>query len=195
MRRTLIAGFAVLGLSLAACGSDSGGTAATTAATSGSTMTTSTTTTTSPAETTATKDIVDTAVGAGQFKTLASALTAAGLVQTLKGPGPFTVFAPTDAAFAKLPQGTLATLLKQPTGTLKTILTYHVVPGKVMASDVAGMNGKRVKTLQGTELTVKVDGSKVMLTDATGKSVNVTGTDVMASNGVIHVIDGVLMPK
>lgn len=195
MRRTLIAGSAVLGLSLAACGSGSNGTAATTAATTATTMTSPATTTTSPAGTTATKDIVDTAVGAGQFKTLASALTAAGLVQTLKGQGPFTVFAPTDAAFAKLPQGTLTTLLKQPMGDLKTILTYHVVPGKVMASDVAQMNGKKVKTVQGGELTVRVDGSKVMLTDATGKSVNVTATDVQASNGVIHVIDGVLMPK
>lgn len=195
MRRTLIAGFAVLGLSLAACGSDSGGTAATTAATSETTMTTPATTATSPAETTATKDIVDTAVGAGQFKTLAAALTAAGLVDTLKGPGPFTVFAPTDAAFAKLPAGTLDTLLKEPKGDLTSILTYHVVPGKVMAADVAGMDGQKVKTVQGAELTVEVDGSKVMLTDATGKSVNVTSTDVEASNGVIHVIDGVLMPK
>ena len=195
MRRTLIAGFAVLGLSLAACGSDSGGSAATTAATSETTMTTPATTTTSPAETTANKDIVDTAVGAGQFKTLAAALTAAGLVDTLKGPGPFTVFAPTDAAFAKLPAGTLDTLLKEPKGDLTSILTYHVVPGKVMAADVAGMDGQKVKTVQGAELTVEVDGSKVMLTDATGKSVNVTSTDVEASNGVIHVIDGVLMPK
>lgn len=194
MRRTVIAGFAVLGLSLAACGS-SGGTAATTTATTAATSESTMTTTTSPAQTTATKDIVDTAVGAGQFKTLASAVTAAGLVPTLKGPGPFTVFAPTDAAFAKLPQGTLTTLLKQPMGDLKAILTYHVVPGKVMASDVAGMNGQKVKTVQGGELTVKVDGSKVMLTDATGKSVNVTATDVQATNGVIHVIDGVLLPK
>lgn len=191
MRRTLIAGFAVLGLTLTACGSDSG----TAATTTTSPTTTATTTTTSPTETMASKDIVDTAVGAGQFKTLAAALTAAGLVPTLKGAGPFTVFAPTDAAFAKLPAGTVDTLLKNPKGDLTSILTYHVVPGKVLAADVAGMDGKKVKTVQGAELTVKVDGGKVMLVDAKGGSVNVTGTDVMASNGVIHVIDGVLMPK
>lgn len=140
------------------------------------------------------KDIVDTAVAAGTFKTLASALTAAGLVDTLKGAGPFTVFAPTDDAFAKLPAGTIDTLLKDPKGDLTSILTYHVIPGKVMAADVLTMNGKKVKTVQGAELTIKVDGSTVMLVDAAGKSVTVTATDVAASNGVIHVIDGVLMP-
>ncbi len=140
------------------------------------------------------KDIVDTAVAAGTFKTLASALTAAGLVDTLKGAGPFTVFAPTDDAFAKLPAGTIDTLLKDPKGDLTSILTYHVIPGKVMAADVLAMNGKKVKTVQGAELTIKVDGSTVMLVDAAGKSVTVTATDVAASNGVIHVIDGVLMP-
>ena len=140
------------------------------------------------------KDIVDTAVAAGTFKTLASALTAAGLVDTLKGAGPFTVFAPTDYAFAKLPAGTIDTLLKDPKGDLTSILTYHVIPGKVMAADVLTMNGKKVKTVQGAELTIKVDGSTVMLVDAAGKSVTVTATDVAASNGVIHVIDGVLMP-
>ena len=141
-----------------------------------------------------TKDIVDTAVAAGTFKTLASALTAAGLVDTLKGAGPFTVFAPTDDAFAKLPAGTIDTLLKDPKGDLTSILTYHVIPGKVMAADVLTMNGKKDKTVQGAELTIKVDGSTVMLVDAAGKSVTVTATDVAASNGVIHVIDGVLMP-
>lgn len=141
------------------------------------------------------KDIVDTAVAAGDFTTLATALTAAGLVDTLKGTGPFTVFAPTDAAFAKLPSGTLDTLLKDPKGDLTSILTYHVVPGKVMAADVVTMNGAKVKTVQGGELTVKVDGDKVMLVDVAGNSVNVTATDVEASNGVIHVIDAVLMPK
>lgn len=142
-----------------------------------------------------TKDIVDTAVAAGSFKTLAAALTAAGLVETLKSPGPFTVFAPTDDAFAKLPAGTVDTLLKDPKGKLTAILTYHVVPGKVMAADVLKMNGQKVKTVNGAELTIKIAGSEVMLVDGTGASVKVTTPDVAASNGVIHVIDGVLMPK
>lgn len=139
-------------------------------------------------------DIVDTAVAAGDFKTLTAALTAAGLVETLKGPGPFTVFAPTDAAFAKLPKGTVETLLKEPKGTLAEILKYHVVAGKVMAADVVKMDGKKVKTVQGAELTVEVSGSKVVLVDAAGDRVNVIKTDITASNGVIHVIDAVLMP-
>ncbi|MGB4629172.1 MAG: fasciclin domain-containing protein [Propionicimonas sp.] len=142
----------------------------------------------------AASDIVDTAVAAGDFKTLAAALTAAGLVDTLKGTGPFTVFAPTDAAFAKLPKGTVETLLKEPKGALTDILTYHVVSGKVMAADVVTMDGQKVKTVQGAELTVEVSGDKVVLVDAAGNRVNVVKTDVTASNGVIHVIDGVLMP-
>ena len=131
------------------------------------------------------KDIVDTAVAAGNFKTLAAALTAAGLIDTLKGPGPFTVFAPTDAAFAKIPKADLDALLKDQ-GKLKAVLTYHVVPGKVMAKDV---KAGKVKTVQGQEITVStsmgvmVDQSKVI------------ATDVAASNGVIHAIDTVLMPK
>ncbi len=141
------------------------------------------------------KDIVDTAVAAGDFTTLASALTAAGLVGTLKGDGPFTVFAPTDAAFAKLPAGTVDTLLKDPKGDLTSILTYHVIPGKVMAADVLTMDGKKVKTVQGAELTIKVSGSDVSLIDAAGNTTKVTAVDVAASNGVIHVIDAVLMPK
>jgi uncharacterized surface protein with fasciclin (FAS1) repeats len=137
---------------------------------------------------TAAKDIVDTAVGAGQFKTLAAALTAAGLVDTLKGTGPFTVFAPTDAAFAKLPEGTVAELLKpENKEKLTAILTYHVVGSKAMAKDVAGL--KSVKTVNGKELPLKVVDGKVMVGDAT-----VTGADVEASNGVIHVIDTVLIP-
>jgi uncharacterized surface protein with fasciclin (FAS1) repeats len=131
------------------------------------------------------KDIVDTAVAAGSFKTLAAALTAAGLVDTLKGPGPFTVFAPTDAAFAKIPKADLDALLMDK-AKLTAVLTYHVVPGKVMAKDVkAGM----VKTVQGSSLTVStmngvmVDGAKV------------TATDIVADNGVIHVIDSVVLPK
>lgn len=140
------------------------------------------------------KDIVDTAVAAGTFKTLATALTAAGLVDTLKGTGPFTVFAPTDDAFAKLPAGTLPALLADPKTKLAPILTYHVVSGKVMAADVVTMDGKKVKTVNGAELTIKVMDGKVSLVDATGASVNVVKTDVTASNGVIHVIDGVLLP-
>lgn len=131
------------------------------------------------------KDIVDVAVGAGNFKTLVAAVQAAGLVDTLKSPGPFTVFAPTDAAFAKIPKATLDALLADK-AKLTAVLTYHVVPGKVMAKDV---KAGKVKTVQGGELTitttggVKVDGA------------NVVTTDVAASNGVIHVIDTVVLPK
>ena len=131
------------------------------------------------------KDIVDTALAAGQFNTLATALKAAGLVDTLKGPGPFTVFAPTDAAFAKIPKAQLDALLADK-AKLTAVLTYHVVPGKVMAKDV---KAGKVKTVQGSELTlgttggVTVDGAKVV------------SADVAASNGVIHVIDSVVLPK
>jgi uncharacterized surface protein with fasciclin (FAS1) repeats len=131
------------------------------------------------------KDIVDTAVSAGTFKTLAAALTAAGLVDTLKGPGPFTVFAPTDAAFAKVPKADLDALLKDK-AKLTAVLTYHVVPGKVMAADV---KAGKVKTVQGSELTISTMGG-VKVDNA-----NVTATDIVADNGVIHVIDSVLMPK
>jgi uncharacterized surface protein with fasciclin (FAS1) repeats len=134
------------------------------------------------------KDIVDTAVAAGQFNTLATALTAAGLVDTLKGPGPFTVFAPTDAAFAKLPAGTVDSLLKpENKSKLTAILTYHVVPGKVMAADVVKL--KEAKTANGAMVKIKVDGSNVMIDDA-----KVTATDIAASNGVIHVINSVILP-
>ena len=136
----------------------------------------------------ASKDIVDTAVAAGQFKTLAAALGAAGLVSTLKGPGPFTVFAPTDAAFAKLPQGTVATLLKpENKAALTSILTYHVVSGKVMASDVVKLT--KATTVNGADVAIMVSNGSVMVNNAT-----VTTTDIVASNGVIHVIDTVLMP-
>ncbi len=134
------------------------------------------------------KDIVDTAVGAGQFKTLAAALKAAGLVDTLKGAGPFTVFAPTDEAFAKLPKGTVEELLKpENKAKLTAILTYHVVAGKVMAADVVKV--KDAKTVQGGSIKVNAAGGKVMVDNAT-----VTKTDITASNGVIHVVDTVLMP-
>jgi uncharacterized surface protein with fasciclin (FAS1) repeats len=139
-------------------------------------------------------DIVDTAVAAGDFTTLAEALTAADLVETLKGDGPFTVFAPTDEAFAALPKGALDKLVADKE-KLTAVLTYHVIPGEVMASQVTGMNGQKVKTVQGGEITIKVAGGKVSLTDAAGNTVNVIRTDVTASNGVIHVIDGVLMPS
>jgi uncharacterized surface protein with fasciclin (FAS1) repeats len=193
MRRILpVAAVLALALTTAACGSDDADTAATSSAPMSASATSPSP---SPSESMATADIVDTAVAAGDFTTLAAALQAAGLVDTLKGAGPFTVFAPTDEAFAKLPAGTVDTLLKDPQGDLTSILTYHVVPGKVMASDVVKLDGQKVKTLQGGELTIGVDGDKVTLTDAAGNTVNVTTTDVEASNGVIHVIDGVLMPK
>jgi uncharacterized surface protein with fasciclin (FAS1) repeats len=135
------------------------------------------------------KDIVDTAVAAGQFKTLAAALKAAGLVETLKGSGPFTVFAPTDEAFAKLPKGTVEDLLKpENKAKLTAILTYHVVPGKVMAADVVKV--KEAKTVQGGSLKVNAGGGTVKVDNAT-----VVKTDIAASNGVIHVIDSVVLPK
>ena len=140
--------------------------------------------------------IVEVAVANGSFKTLAAALTAAGLINTLNSSGPFTVFAPTDAAFAKLPAGTVDTLLKpENKATLVKILTYHVVPGKVEAATVVTLNGKKVTTVAMQDVTVNVAGGKVSLTDAMGGTSNVTAVDVQASNGVIHVIDTVLMPK
>ncbi len=133
-------------------------------------------------------DIVDTAVGAGQFKTLAAALGAADLVGTLKGPGPFTVFAPSDDAFAKLPAGTVETLLKpENKGKLAGILTYHVVSGKVMAKQVVGIKG--AVTVNGQRIEVSTKDGKVMVDGAT-----VVTTDIQCDNGVIHVIDSVLMP-
>ncbi len=135
------------------------------------------------------KDIVDTAVGAGSFKTLAAALQAAGLVDTLKGKGPFTVFAPTDDAFAKLPEGTVESLLKpENKAKLTSILTYHVVAGNVMAKDVVKL--KSAKTVQGSEVSIAVEDGKVKVDDAT-----VMKTDIECSNGVIHVIDSVIIPE
>jgi len=134
------------------------------------------------------KNIVETAVEAGKFKTLATALTAAGLVDAVKGPGPFTVFAPTDEAFAKVPKETLEMLLKpENKEKLKAVLTYHVVPGKVMAKDVVGLKG--AKSLNGQRIDVKVDGSKVSVDGA-----NVVATDIACTNGVIHIIDSVILP-
>ncbi len=135
-----------------------------------------------------TKDIIDTAVAAGSFTTLAKALEAAGLVETLKGAGPFTVFAPTDEAFAKLPAGTVESLLKD-IPKLTAILTYHVVPGTVMASDVMGMDGQSAATVNGAKLKISTkDGVKL-----NGKA-TVVKTDIACTNGVIHVIDSVLLP-
>jgi len=131
------------------------------------------------------KDIVDTAVSAGSFKTLVTAVQAAGLVDTLKGPGPFTVFAPSDEAFAKIPKDQLDALLKDK-AKLTAVLTYHVVPGKVMAKDV---KAGKVKTVQGGEITVGTMGG------VTVDNAKVVATDVAASNGVIHVIDTVIMPR
>ena len=134
------------------------------------------------------QDIVDTAVGAGQFKTLAAALGAAGLVETLKGPGPFTVFAPTDAAFAKLPAGTVETLLKpENKAKLAAILTYHVVPGAVNAEQVTKLD--EAKTVNGAMVKVSTGGGKVMINGAT-----VVKADIATSNGIIHVIDTVILP-
>jgi len=134
------------------------------------------------------KDIVDTAISAGSFDTLVAAVKAADLVETLKGKGPLTVFAPTDEAFAKLPKGTLEDLLKpENKEKLKAILTYHVVAGNVTAAKVVKM--KHAKTVNGEDLDINVNKGKVMIDNA-----NVTKTDIMASNGVIHVIDTVVMP-
>jgi uncharacterized surface protein with fasciclin (FAS1) repeats len=135
------------------------------------------------------KDVVDTAVAAGNFTTLAAALDAAGLVDTLKGKGPFTVFAPTDAAFAKLPAGTVEDLLKpENREKLRAILTYHVVPGSVMAAQVVKL--KNAKTVNGQNVSISANGRGVMVGNA-----KVVTTDIAASNGVIHVIDTVLLPN
>ncbi len=134
------------------------------------------------------KDIVDTAVGAGSFTTLVAAVQAAGLVYTLKGDGPFTVFAPTDAAFAALPAGTVENLLKpENKDQLVSILTYHVVPGKVMSGDLS--EGLTAQTVQGGDVTITLDGGPKV------NGANITTADVAASNGVIHVIDAVILPK
>jgi uncharacterized surface protein with fasciclin (FAS1) repeats len=166
LNRTLRAGVAALSLSLVAAPSAFAG---------GSTV--------------ATKDIVDTAVSAGSFKTLAAALEAAGLVETLKGKGPFTVFAPTDEAFAKLPEGTLKSLLKpENKQKLTSILTYHVVAGNVKAADVIKLSS--AKTLNGQSVMIKTAGGKVFINGAT-----VVKADIAATNGTIHVIDTVLLPR
>jgi uncharacterized surface protein with fasciclin (FAS1) repeats len=166
LNRSLRAGVAALSLSLLA---------STSAIAGGSTM--------------PSKDIVDTAISAGSFKTLTTALKAAGLVETLKGKGPFTVFAPTDEAFAKLPAGTVESLLKPANKQkLTAILTYHVVAGNVKAADVIKLSS--AKSLNGQLVTIKTAGGKVLINGAT-----VVKADIAATNGTIHVIDTVLMPK
>jgi len=134
------------------------------------------------------QDIVDTAVGAGSFKTLVAAVTAASLVDTLKSVGPFTVFAPNDEAFAKLPAGTVESLLKD-IPKLTAILTYHVVSGKVLAADVMTMDGKEAATVQGS--TIKISTNHGVKLNGTA---NVVTTDILCTNGVIHVIDSVILP-
>ena len=147
-----------------------------------------------------TKTIVDNAVNSKDHTTLVAAVKAAGLVETLSSPGPFTVFAPTNAAFAKLPAGTVETLVKpENKGTLTTILTYHVVAGRITSADIAkklkaGKGKAKLTTVQGGTLTAQMVGKKLVLTDAKGGKSTVTSANVMQSNGVIHVVDTVLMP-
>jgi uncharacterized surface protein with fasciclin (FAS1) repeats len=193
MQRIIIAAGMIVGLSIAAAGC-SPAPMATSAAPAPASSSSAPSPTPSMSASAAGKDIVDTAVAAGGFTTLAKALTAADLVETLKGDGPFTVFAPTDEAFAALPKGALDKLVADKE-KLTAVLTYHVISGEVMASQVTGMNNQLVKTVQGGEITIKVADGKVSLTDAAGNTVNVIKTDVTAGNGVIHVIDGVLMPS
>jgi uncharacterized surface protein with fasciclin (FAS1) repeats len=192
-RMTPLAGFASVvaaaGLTIGACSSTGAeSTSASTTPTTGS-MTENAPQTSAPASD---KTIVDIAASNPDFSTLVTAVKAAGLAGTLSGPGPFTVFAPTDAAFEKLPPGTLDTLL-QPANKeqLSNVLTYHVVPATVMAADV---EPGPVTTVNGATFTVSADAGKVALTDARGGTANVVKTDIVASNGVIHVIDGVLLP-
>ena len=180
-----------LGLVAAACSDDSDDSAdaetdETTATTEAESTDTSESNMTDSSETAPTSDIVDTAVAAGDFTTLATALEAAGLVETLKGEGPYTVFAPTDAALEALPPGTLDQLLADPEA-LADVLLYHVVEGEVLVVDVVGLDS--ATTVQGSDVTITVEGESVRVNDAL-----VTMTDITASNGVIHVIDGVLLP-
>lgn len=147
------------------------------------------------------KTVVDVAVGSPDHTTLVSAVQAAGLVETLSGPGPFTVFAPTNAAFARVPAETLQAALRPENRALLTgVLTYHVVPGKVLAADLIkliqdGGGQATVTTVQGAALTARVVGGGVVLTDGTGAQIRVTAIDLTADNGVVHVVDGVLMPN
>jgi uncharacterized surface protein with fasciclin (FAS1) repeats len=149
---------------------------------------------------TQTPNIVETAVSTGVHQTLVAAVQAAGLVETLSSPGPFTIFAPTDTAFAKLPEGTVATLVKpENKGTLTSILTYHAVAGRVTASDLTNLIKSKggeatIETVAGGTLTARLSGDTIVITDAAGRATAVTQADVDTSNGVIHVTDGVFLP-
>jgi uncharacterized surface protein with fasciclin (FAS1) repeats len=191
MNRKMLAALAVSTLVLAACSTDSSDTtvAPTTeapATTQAPATTEAPATTMAPTTTEAPMTIVDVASAAGDFTTLLAAAEAAGLVETLMGDGPFTVFAPTDEAFAALPEGTLESLLADPEA-LKQILLYHVVSGSVLAADVVGLD--TATSVEGSEIDITVDGDMVMVNQA-----NVVATDIIASNGVIHVIDAVILP-
>ncbi|MCA9292511.1 MAG: fasciclin domain-containing protein [Phycisphaerales bacterium] len=187
MRNSLAIGLSIVGVTLCGTPSVAGGTCSSNKSHAASTCTPASKVV--AAAHVEAMDIVETAVAAGQFKTLATALGAADLVDALKGDGPFTVFAPTDEAFAKLPKGTIETLLKPENKALLTsILTYHVVPGRVMANDVVKVDS--ATTLNGQRVNVSTSGGKVQIDGA-----NVIKTDIAASNGVIHVIDTVIMPE
>lgn len=199
MKRILAAsGVISLALFTAACAEDDTTTDGTTADETTVTETTEATETVTTDEDAAAEgasdDIVDTAAGAGSFTTLTAAIQAAGLEDTLRGDGPFTVFAPTDEAFEALPDGALDELLAEPEGDLSQILQYHVVAGEVFAADVLEMDGATVDTVQGGTFTIEIDGDQVILVDTAGNRVTVTDTDIEASNGVIHVVDTVLSP-
>lgn len=200
MKRTIaVTGAIGLAVFMGACGTEDNGDTTTADETTTAEMTTEettaeTTTEETGAEDAAEGDIVETATAAGDFTTLTQALEEAGLVETLQGDGPFTVFAPTDEAFDALPEGTLDELMADPTGDLAQILQFHVIEGEVPAADVLEMDGQPVTTLQGMEFTVEVEGENVALVDGTGNRINVVETDVDATNGVIHVLDGVMMP-
>ena len=192
MRSLAVGGFVALALLATACGSDSKDAATTAAPTTPAPTTPAPADTMAPADTSS-QTIVEIAAGNPDFSTLVAAVQAAGLAETLSGPGPFTVFAPTNEAFAKLPAGTVDTLLKpENKDTLAGILTYHVVSGAIMAKDVKPGD---VVTVNGQSFTISVEGSDVIITDAQGNKSKVVATDIVASNGVIHVIDTVLMPK
>ena len=206
-RLLLAAGAVSLSALLGACGQgaddEAAAPAAEAVATPVSDTTTSTTTTATPmvggAPMEPTRTIVENASASNEHKTLVAAVKAAGLVETLSGPGPFTVFAPTDAAFGKLPAGTVDTLVKpENKAQLTKILTYHVVPGRLTAADLqarlAAGDGA-LKTVQGETLTVRAAGGGVEVVDAKGGSARVTTADVAQSNGVVHVVDAVLMPR
>lgn len=189
MKATAMAGALVLGV--AACGDDDDVEAPAAAEATGSESTESDDDTTMDEEMPAT--VVDIAAGNDDFSTLVAAVEAADLVETLQGDGPFTVFAPTNAAFEALPAGTVDTLLKpENKDQLAAVLTYHVVPSKAMSTDLS--DGMTVKTVQGEELTVGISGGTVTITDANGGEATVAQADIEAENGVVHVIDKVLLP-